>query len=111
VNVVCTISGSSYFGHNFGGSVISAVSSNLTITGNLTVSDGHAFQGGGIRLDAASNLLLQEPLNARFINNSAQLGSAIFAQPYASTIQVVPDSTYSLKKLEWHKNTNSLHYD
>jgi hypothetical protein len=45
VNVVCTISGNSFFGQNFGSSVISAVSSNLIITGNLTVSDGQAFLG------------------------------------------------------------------
>jgi transcription initiation factor TFIID subunit 2/histone acetyltransferase MYST3 len=120
VNMVCTISGNSSLRQNFGGSVISAVSSNLTITGNLTVSDGRAFQGGGIRLDTASYLFLKEPLNAHFINNSAQKGSAIYAPLHVhslgvSTIQIVPSNTYSLGnlsniKIQVHFNRTEFGY-
>lgn len=85
VNMACTMSGISHFGKNCGGSVINAVSSNLTITGNLTVSDGYAYQGGGIRLDTNSYLFLNEPLVAYFINNNALQGSAIFAPVHEST--------------------------
>jgi hypothetical protein len=103
VNVVCTVSGNSSLRQNFGGSVISAISSNLTITGNLTVSDGRSSQGGGIRLDTASFLFFKEPLNAHFINNSAQKGSAIYApvdvRSNINTIQIVPRNTYSLGNL------------
>ena len=92
-----TMSGINYFADNGGGSVIDVVSSNLTISGYLTISDGHAFQGGGIRLDSASILFLQEPLTATFANNTAYEGSAIYAPSYisrgvtgTSSIQLVP---------------------
>lgn len=89
VNIACTVSGESYFGQNCGGSVIGVVSSNLTITGNLTVCDGYAYKGGGIRLDSYSYLFLKEPLVARFINNSAQQGSAIFAPVHMNSANII----------------------
>ena len=106
VNVACTLSGANYFRQNCGGSVISAVSSNITITGNLTVSDGDAHEGGGMRLDSYSYLFLKEPLFALFINNSAHHGSAIFAPAHMNTaggvdtktisaIQISPSNIYS----------------
>ena len=63
-----SIEETSYFGENAGGTVISVVSSTLSISGNLTIKDGYAVEGGGIHLDASSNLFLREPLDANFIN-------------------------------------------
>ena len=110
VNVACTLSGANYFRQNCGGSVISAVSSNITITGNLTVSDGDAYEGGGMRLDSYSYLFLKEPLFALFVNNSAHHGSAIFAPAHMNTaggvdtitisaIQISPSNIYSQDNL------------
>ena len=107
VNTEVTISGTSYFGHNSDGSVIGVVSSNLTLTGDLTVKGGFAFQGGGIQLDTNSYLFLKEPLVGEFINNSAQHGSAIYAPVHIETsgfstdkttsaIQILPNKVYSL---------------
>lgn len=106
VNTVSVLSGTSYFGQNCGGSAINVVASTLTITGNLTVCDGYAYNGGGIELDSYSYLFLAEPLVARFINNSAQQGSAIYAPAHMNTeegvagrttsaIQILPNKSYS----------------
>ena len=98
------MTGTNYFTTNAGGTVINLASSNLTITGNLTVKDGNAFDGGAIRLDSTSSLFLQEPLTGRFYNNTADRGSAIFA-PYehgsgkSSPIQIVSSKMYSLNNI------------
>ena len=110
----------SYFGENAGGTVISIVLSNLTVSGNLTIKDGYAVEGGGIHLDASSTLFLREPLDANFINNTADQESAIFAPIHdyggdanrtLSVIQVLPIKPYSLInvtkigiKLHFHNN-------
>lgn len=102
-----TIEGDSYFGENPGGTVISVVSSTLTITGNLTIKDGYAIEGGGIYLDSTSMLYLKEPLEAQFYNNSAGQGSAIYApirrcdgdNRNVSVIQILPNKIYSLDNI------------
>lgn len=58
VNVIMT--GENYFGQNSGGSVIEAISSNLTIADSLTIRDGYAYRGGAIKMDSASFLFLKE---------------------------------------------------
>ena len=73
------IKGNSYFSENAGGTVIRVAGSDLFLTGNLTIKNGRAFRGGGIQLDGSSKLFLKEPLEARFYDNHADQGSAIFA--------------------------------
>ena len=103
-----TMTGTNFFNAGNGGSVINVISSNLTLTGDLTVSSGNAFQGGGIRLDESSTLFLKEPLRAQFINNTAYQGSAIYAAirtkdlqllQTSSPIQVLPNQVYSLHNI------------
>ena len=95
-----TLSGITYFAHGVGGSVINVVSSNLYITGDLTIANGFAYQGGGIRLDSASTLFLMEPLVARFHQNSAVEGNAIYVATNnartESGVQILPYRVYSL---------------
>ena len=96
-----TMSGTNSFAISNGGSVIDVVSSNLTLTGDLTISNGHAFQGGGIKLDGSSTLFLKEPLSAHFTNNTAYQGSAIYAPYFGDvpsingSIQLIPNQAYS----------------
>ena len=107
-----TMTGRNYFGHNGGGSVIILQSSNLTVSGNITINDGYSFHGGGIRMDTASILFLKEPLSANFSNNNALDGSAIYAplsnsKPYyftyniilLSSIQISPIENYSVENI------------
>ena len=96
-----TMSGVNYFARNYGGSVINVVSSNLTVTGNLTVNDGLAYEGGGIRLDSSSALFLKEPLVATFSNNSAIEGNAIYApnNKWGRGIQILPIEVYSVDNI------------
>ena len=97
-----TMSGINYFARNYGGSVINVVSSNLTVTGNLTVNDGLAYEGGGIRLDSSSALFLKEPLVATFSNNSAVEGNAIYApnnEEGSKGIQIMPREVYTVDNI------------
>ena len=104
-----TMTGTNYFGHNGGGSVIILQSSNLTVSGNITINDGYSYYGGGIRMDTASILFLKEPLSANFSNNNALDGSAIYApfsnsKPYniaddISPIQISPIENYSVENI------------
>ena len=104
-----TMTGTNYFGHNDRGSVIILESSNLTVSGNITINDGYSYYGGGIRMDAASILFLKEPLSANFSNNNAIDGSAIYApfsnsKPYniaddISPIQISPIENYSVENI------------
>lgn len=98
------VEGNSYFYQNVGGSVIRMESSTLALTGNVTINDGNSVEGGGIYLDSASILSLNEPLNATFSRNKAIRGSAIYAPIHAcnndsnqiiSAIQIVPSKAYS----------------
>ena len=115
-----TMSGRNYFSAKGSGSIINVVSSNLTVTGDLTVSGGDAFQGGGVKLDEYSTLFLKEPLRARFHNNRAFEGSAIYApiskrDARRSTIQVVPNKYYNLHNINSIQVTmhfeNNTNYD
>ena len=105
-----TMTGTNYFGHNGGGSVIILQSSNLTVSGNITINDGYSNHGGGIIMDTASILFLKEPLSANFSNNNALDGSAIYApfsnsKPYniaddiISPIQISPIENYSVENI------------
>ena len=98
-----TMTGTNYFGHNDGGSVIILQSSNLTVSGNITINDGYSYYGGGIRMDTASILFLKEPLSANFSNNNAVQGSAIYAPVkiayYISPIQISPIENYSVENI------------
>ena len=99
-----TMTGTNYFAHNDGGSVIILQSSNLTVSGNITINDGYSYYGGGIRLDTTSTLFLKEPLSAHFSNNNALKGSAIYAPVNnadnnaddTSPIQISPIENYSV---------------
>ena len=96
------MSGVNYFVHGKGGSVINTASSKLYVTGDLTIANGCAYQGGGIRLDSSSTLFLKEPLVARFYNNSAMEGNAIYAPnngQKVSGIQILPSRVYSLDNM------------
>ena len=98
-----TMTGTNYFDHNDGGSVIILQSSNLTVSGNITINDGDSFYGGGIRMDTTSTLFLKEPLSANFSNNNAVQGSAIYA-PFSSAdktspIQISPMRNYSVENI------------
>ena len=132
INVVnVTMTGTNYFAQNIGGSVIILQSSNLTVSGNITINDGYSFYGGGIRLDTTSTLFLKEPLSASFSSNNAVRGSAIFAPVNSfygvsvynnnretSPIQISPIENYSVEnvtdiniKLYFSNNTfNSAGY-
>ena len=98
-----TMTGTNYFGHNDGGSVIILQSSNLTVSGNITINDGYSFHGGGIRLDTTSTLFFKEPLSAHFSNNNARQGSAIYAPvnnaDNTSPIQISPIKNYSVENI------------
>ena len=98
-----TMTGTNYFTHNAEGSVIILQSSNLTVSGNITINDGYSFYGGGIRLDTTSTLFLKEPLSAHFSNNNAIQGSAIYAPvsnaDNTSPIQISPIENYSVENV------------
>ena len=95
-----TICGTSYFAANGGGSIMSIESSNLTITGDLTVVGGDGFQGGGMKLER-STLLLKEPLEARFYNNTAYQGSAIYVS--IPTQNSMPSGECSIQILPYER--------
>ena len=98
-----TMTGTNYFGHNDGGSVIILQSSNLTVSGNITINDDYSYYGGGIRMDTASILFLKEPLSANFSSNNAIDGSAIYAPvnnaDFTSPIQISPIENYSVENI------------
>ena len=97
-----TLTGHNYFAQNAGGTVLKMEASDLRVSGNLTIMDGYAYQGGGIYLDGVSTLFLDEPLLAGFYNNIADEGSAIYSpvEPYnrarASHVQVWPAKNITL---------------
>ena len=101
-NIVMT--GTNNFSNNFGAAVIDAQQqSSLWISGQLIVKHGSSFRGGGIYLDQTAMLYLQEPLLAEFHNNTADLGSAIYAPIHTtrvSAIQIVPTRPYSLANVK-----------
>ena len=97
------MTGTNYFAESGGGSVIKLVASELAVSGNLTVMDGYAFEGGGISMDGLSALVFQEPLVAGFYNNIADHGSAIYSpqenDEAFSTITIWPNKVYSLNSM------------
>ena len=94
-----SMTGTNYFAENGGGTVIKLIYSQLKVSGNLTITDGHAFQGGGIYMDEWSHLTFVEPLVAGFYNNIADHGSAIYSAlvnvPIYSPIDIGPSKVYS----------------
>ena len=106
VNVTnATISGTTYIAANLSAAtVINAILTGLTITGNFTIIGGSAFRGGGIRLDSTSTLYLKEPLKAHFAIQENAIYAPIRAyggtnKQTMSTVQIVPDKTYSLDNI------------
>ena len=62
------------------GSVILACNSNIYLRGNISFENNRAINGGAIRLDQSSHLILLEPTNATFISNTAfSYGGAIYS--------------------------------
>ena len=128
ISLNVTMSGMNYFTVD-SGQIMSFSSSTLTITGNLTVRGAYNYNiqgGGGISLDKSSALFLKEPLEARFYNNTATQGSAIYAEGQRSAIhaegqspiQIVPNRIYSLHNvtdmsvaLYFENNTNFLNVE
>ena len=98
------------------GKIMSIINSHLTIEGNLTVSGANSdTKGGGISLDDSSTLFLKEPLEAKFYNNRAIQGSAIYALG-KNPIQILPNLKYSLHnitkmKIALHFRNNTDHFD
>ena len=107
-----SMTGTNYFADNGGGTVINLVVSELAVSGNLTIMNGYAYQGGGISMDGLSTLAFEEPLVAGFYNNIGDQGSAI--NTYSpmieqndpgpvgedlSTIQIRPNKKYSLSNV------------
>ena len=116
------MTGVSYFNGNGGGPVISLVTSDLEVSGNLTIIDGHARQGGGIFMDGLSTLAFEEPLVAGFYSNIANQGSAIYSpigQKREGNIQIRPNKEhiYSLSNVTsinislyfWNNTEGVLH--
>ena len=100
-----SMTGINYFAENGGGTVIKLIGSELIVSGNLTIMDGYAFQGGGISMDYLSILIFQEPLVAGFYNNIADHGSAIYSSgenfkvTICNSIIVWPNKVYSLSNV------------
>ena len=115
-NVEVMMTGTNYFANNTGGSVLSVAASNLTVSGDLTIEDGYAYKGGAIILDGTSTLFLREPLVAKFYNNAADKGSAIYAPVRAyggnlSSIQLRPSRKYSLSNVTTIAPSLQLHFE
>ena len=81
---------SSHFSNNYG-SIISAISSNITLSGNAVFMNNNAANGAAISISGTSQLYFRSNLNASFINNSASLfGGAIYAATFRSEISYCP---------------------
>ena len=129
-----SMTGNNYFKQNSRGTVIKLVTSELAVSGNLTIMGGYAHQGGGISMDGLSTLAFEEPLVAGFYNNIADQGSAIYSPKeqndydimhylpieqtdYQSPLQVRPaaDKKYSINNvtsinisLHFWNNSNAI---
>ena len=114
-NANVTMNGTNWLNINSEG-IIVMESSSLIIEGNLTVSGANSFvKRGGISLDDFSTLFLKEPLEAKFYNNRAIQGSAIYA-PGENAIQILPNQKYSLHnitkiKIALHFRNNTDHFN
>ena len=114
-NANVTMNGTNWLNINSEGIMV-IESSTLTIEGNLTVSVANSYnKGGGISLDDFSTLVLKEPLEAKFYNNRAIQGSAIYA-PGKNPIQILPNQKYSLHnitkiKIALHFKNNTDHFN
>ena len=69
------------------GGAIYAVDSTISLSGSQTFLSNSASQGGAIAVDSSSKLVLNQPLQARFIENNAFVGGAIFYEDTFSSIQ------------------------
>ena len=109
-----TLNGHNYFSVNRG-IIMQIVNSNLTISGNLTLLGAETQdKGGAIMLTQSSSVFLKEPLEARFYDNRATQGSAIYVEE-DSRMYIQPNRLYSLKNiteieiaLYFRNNTNYL---
>ena len=87
-----------------GASAIHCFDSNVTVSGNLTISNNYSYGNIGINL-RSSQLFLKEPLNATFYNRGISSGSAIYVpygdacDKYDSFIRIMPIAEYSLSNL------------
>ena len=99
-NTDITFSGHNYFSV-YHGTIMWVKRSNFTISGNLTVrgAGAHGFyRDGAIKLIKSSNLILKEPLEARFYDNRADKGSALFLSK-DSGMYIQPNRLYSPKNI------------
>ena len=99
-NTHVSLNGQNYFSVNRG-IIMWLEGSNLTISGNLTAcgADGNnVYQGGAIVIRDSSNIFLKEPLEARFYDNRAYTGSAIYVKE-DSRMYIQPNRLYSLKNI------------
>ena len=96
-----TLNGHNYFSVNHR-NMIQVENSNLTISGNLTAcgadTNNILYQGGAIIIRKSSNIFLKEPLEARFCDNKATQGSAIYVAE-DSRMYIQPNRLYSLKNI------------
>ena len=101
MNAHITLNGHNYFSVKRG-MILSVKHSNLTISGNLTMCGANArgliIPGGAIIITQSSNLSLKEPLEARFYDNKAIEGSAIYVEK-DSRMRIKPNRLYSLKNI------------
>ena len=100
-----TLNGHNYFSVNRG-RILRVEHSDLTISGNLTMcganAQGFIVPGGAIIIKQLSNIFLKEPLEARFCDNRAIQGSAIYVAE-DSRMYIQPNRLYSLKNT-YHQN-------
>ena len=109
-NIDIVLDGVSYFRNNLAYLesliLINVLSSNLSLSGNLTIrNEANGFGGGCLKLDNSSTLFLMEPLRATFSNKffSSAVGTVIYVpiheQSAVSGIQVVPNRLYSIENI------------
>ena len=103
-NTHITLNGHNYFSVKRG-RILRVQNSDLTISGNLTmcgaVQQGSFYlivPGGAVIITQSSNISLKEPLEARFYDNRATRGSAIYVAE-DSRMYIQPNRLYSLKNI------------
>ena len=83
-------------------SCIDVVDSNLTISGNFTITDEYALDRGAIYLYGNSVLFLKEPLKAYFTQNRVSDGNLIHFPAHSSSmssIQILAMVPYSMENI------------
>ena len=64
-----------------------AIDSTISLSGSQKFLNNSASQGGAIAIDSSSKLVLNEPLQASFVENNASVGGAIFFEDAFSASQ------------------------